>query len=147
MKIEQLKIIQNYLYCFIEDLRLDLFPNNFEIVPREILFKQISNLTKKINQNFDIYHELSSFEEKIELKPVLIFMQQILEHMTRLIVFEQKHLTHYNQILLDLNEKLKNYKHIIETSCYKQAERELNLINDSKLKQILTNNLKNLYLS
>ncbi|MHA1340046.1 MAG: hypothetical protein ACTSRZ_07540 [Promethearchaeota archaeon] len=144
MEIECLKEFQNKMYLFLENLNCDLFPINFEIVPKDNLADWIVRLTNEINQDLDFYHKLTEYKEKIELKPILIFMQIILARMTRLLVFEQRHLTRHNQILMDLSRYLTDFKQLIKNECLEQAERELSLMNDQKFRKMLSNCLESM---
>ena len=114
-----------------------LFPESYSSLPKDVLVNCIRGLIHSLNEGLNYYHTLTDFNEKMEVKPTLIFSQELLAQMSRLLRFEQEHLTNCNQILKDLERMLVNQTILINTKYKNIAEKELKLINSYQLKKML----------
>ncbi len=131
--------IESYveLKHFLLNLNSSLFPEQFEFLSRDLLFESTMELTHRINKVLKDYHELTELAKKFHLKPVLIFSQDLLAQMSRLLKFETKHLTSFNQILMDLKEMLLNQEQLLQNKYLAIAEREMKLMQDDKFRKTL----------
>ncbi|MHA1730588.1 MAG: hypothetical protein ACTSU5_01525 [Promethearchaeota archaeon] len=121
----------------IDDVRSLLFPPGFERVGRDLLASCLGVLTGALNECLDAYHELESFDEKMEVKPTLVYCQEVLATMSRLMKFGDEHLTVHNQILLDLQRMLLERENMVGGKFKRFALTELHLLNDPELKRLL----------
>ncbi len=122
---------------YLTDLYPLLFPESYSLLPKDVLMNCVRGLTHSLNEGLNYYHTLTTFDEKMEVKPTLIFSQELLARMSRLLRFEQESLTNCNQILKDLEQMLRDQTILINTRYKKIAERELKLVNSNQLKRML----------
>lgn len=115
---------------FLLNLHPLLFPEPFQSLSKELLFESTMKLTRRINDLLKDYHELTEPNIKLRIKPILIFSQDLLAQMSRLLKFESEQLTKFNQILMDLKKFLTNQKTLLEDKYVKIAERDMKLMND-----------------
>lgn len=122
---------------FLSVLHIRLFPEGYTEVSKEELWSTTKELTSRINFTLNEYHKLTEVEQRMQLKPTLIYSQALLSHLTRLLKFDQKDLTKYNQIVVDLEKMLINRDGLISSKYQSQAEFELKMMNDKKFKNML----------
>lgn len=122
---------------YVKCLHGDLFVENFETVSLQELFYAVQHLTRLLNETLKYYHTLDSIEVKTDLKPMLKYVQDLLEQMVRLLKFEPKDLTKHNQILLDLEKMLLSQEELVCTKYRRIAENEYQALTDENLKEVL----------
>ncbi len=125
------------LSTFFASMLEELFPPEYIRVSQEKLLRRIHGLTQALNYCLDEYHQIEEMDVRMRFKPALAYGQALLAHMTRLLRFDPIHLTNSNQILVDLEKMLQNREELIETKYRVQAETELRLVNDQRLRRIL----------
>ncbi|MHA1369057.1 MAG: hypothetical protein ACTSWN_09405 [Promethearchaeota archaeon] len=110
-----------------------LFPAGFKRVMKEDLLIQIKKLTRLLNDSLSNYHDLADRNVKLEQSPTLIYSQDLLGKMCRLVVFDEKDLTNFNQILLDVEKMLIERDVLIKNVYLPRANYNLQLLSDKKL--------------
>ncbi|MHA1794129.1 MAG: hypothetical protein ACTSVI_15915 [Promethearchaeota archaeon] len=129
---------------YFDKLLIDFFPENFDLVSWEGIVDAITELTKLINKTLNFYHTITDNDKKILYSPTLNYAHSVLAHMSRLAKFEQKSLTKYNQLVVDLKSMLEHKNKLIETKFREQAEYQLRILNDDKLKELAERFLKSM---